>query len=247
MSRVSGRCRRCIVGPVNERRFESDMPCAGARSLECQSAVLKSAGNETRYKRPIGARGNRRLFFFTLEQVGRAIDGAFDVDQEFGLFCVFLLYTGCRLNEGTGLQIERMNLSEAWAFVAETKNDDPRLVHLPPLLVAALANHPRGLERPGKLFRFSKCGRLYTWLGTACTTAKVELPPRVAFHAFRHTWGAWMRRYGKLDTTGLVETGAWRSRQAAAIYEHAVQSEEARQADVLRKVGNPGKIRGMAS
>jgi integrase len=55
----------------------------------------------------------------------------------------------------------------------------------------------------------------------------------VAFHVFRHTWGAWMRRYGGLDTSGLVETGAWRSRQAAAVYEHAVQSEEARKADAL--------------
>lgn len=50
---------------------------------------------------------------------------------------------------------------------------------------------------------------------------------------FRHTWWAWLRRYAGLDTTGLVATGAWRSRQAAAVYEHAVQSEEARKADAL--------------
>ncbi len=50
-----------------------------------------------------------------------------------------------------------------------------------------------------------------------------------------------MRRYAGLDTTGLVETGAWRSRQAAAVYEHAIQSEEARRADALPIVW---KIRG---
>jgi integrase len=201
------------------------------------SAILKSAGVETRFKRPKGSRGNRRLFFLSPEQADKLIDGATAIDAEFGLFCTFLLYTGCRLNEATGLLVDRMNLSEGWAFLAETKNDDPRLVHMPPVLIAALKNHPRGLERAGRVFRFSKCGRLYKWLGDASKRAGVELPGRVAFHVFRHTWGAWMRRYGGLDTTGLVETGAWRSRQAASVYEHAVQSEEARKADLLPVLG----------
>jgi integrase len=104
------------------------------------------------------------------------------------------------------------------------------------VLVAALADHPRGLDRQGKLFRFSKDPGLYTKLRRAYEVPGVEVPRGLAFHAFRHTWGAWMRRYGGLDTTGLVETGAWRSRQAAAIYEHAVQSEEARRADMLPDV-----------
>jgi integrase len=63
--------------------------------------------------------------------------------------------------------------------------------------------------------------------------AGVKIPPRVAFHIFRHTYGAWMRRHGKLDTSGLVGTGAWKSRQAAAVYEHVETSEEARKADLL--------------
>jgi integrase len=107
---------------------------------------------------------------------------------------------------------------------------------LPPVIVAALATHPRGMARVGKLFRFGKNGRLYTWLGEAARAAGVEIPQGVAFHAFRHTWGAWLRRYAGLDTTGLVATGAWRSRQAAAVYEHSEQSEEARKADLLPNV-----------
>ncbi|MGP8232300.1 MAG: hypothetical protein ACLQL2_06485 [Methylovirgula sp.] len=83
------------------------------------------------------------------------------------------------------------------------------------------------VEKPWNLIR------LCSGVDRASRAADVHIPERVAFHAFRHTWGAWMRRYGGLDTTGLVETGAWRSRQAAAVYEHAVQSEEARKADML--------------
>jgi hypothetical protein len=49
-----------------------------------------------------------------------------------------------------------------------------------------------------------------------------------------------MRRYAGLDTTCLVSTGAWKSRQAAAIYEHADVSEEGRKADLLPTRGNIG-------
>lgn len=105
-------------------------------------------------------------------------------------------------------------------------------MHLPPTLVAALANHPRGLERPGeRLFRLVKCGRLYTRLERARKAAGPDLAG-TTFHTLRHTWAAWMRRYGGLDTSGLVATDAWRDRASAARYEHVVASEEARRADL---------------
>lgn len=197
------------------------------------SAILKIAGVADRLKRPKGGRGARRLFFFTPDQASRLLDAAEAIDAEFALFLGFLLYTGCRLSEALAADLADMNLAEAWIYLSHTKSGEPRLAHLPPALVAALACHPRGVERVGKLFRFGKNGRLYMWLEKAAKEAGVAIPDRVAFHAFRHTWGAWMRRYGGFDTNGLVETGAWRSRQAAAIYEHAVQSEEARKADAL--------------
>lgn len=200
------------------------------------SAILKFAGAPDRLRRPKGGRGTRRLFFLTPGQAGRLLAAGEALDAEFGLFLAFLLYTGCRLSEALSIDLANVNLREAWAFAKDTKNDDPRLIHLPPVLVAALAAHPRGIGRRGRLFRFGKNGRLYAWLGEAAKRAGLKIPPRVAFHAFRHTWGAWMRRYGGLDTTGLVETRAWRSREAAAVYEHAVQSEEARKADLLPNV-----------
>jgi integrase len=210
------------------------------------SAILKAAGVPDGLKRPKGARGARRLFWLTPEQASALLTAAEARDAEFGLFLAFLLYTGCRLTEALSLQIAGVNLSEGWARVLETKNGEPRLVHLPPVIVAALATHPRGLARVGKVFRFGKNGRLYTWLDDAARAAGVEIPQGVAFHAFRHTWGAWMRRYGGLDTTGLVETGAWRSRQAAAVYEHAEQSAEARKADLLPNVWRGGDSRNDA-
>ena len=42
-----------------------------------------------------------------------------------------------------------------------------------------------------------------------------------------------MRRYGGLDTRGLVGTGAWRDAHSAARYEHVVVTEEAARASLL--------------
>jgi hypothetical protein len=49
----------------------------------------------------------------------------------------------------------------------------------------------------------------------------------------RHTHATWRRLYSGADTSALVQTGQWKSRNAAAIYEHIDVSEEARKADLL--------------
>ena len=207
------------------------------------SAILKHAGHADPLWRPKGGRGAVRHFFFTPEQAAAVLAAGAARDPEYGIFLTFLLYTGARLSEALAVKVENLRLSEATAFAEHTKNGEPRMIHLTPVLVAAIAGHPRGLEREGKLFRFGKCGRLYTWLDEAAKAAGVVIPEGVAYHAFRHTYGAWMRRYGGLDTTGLVQTGAWKSREAAARYEHAVTSEEARKADALPDVMT-GNTRG---
>jgi len=57
------------------------------------------------------------------------------------------------------MMIDQVELSERFAYMKESKNDDPRGVFLPPVVVAALKRHPRGIVRRGeKVFRFTKCG-----------------------------------------------------------------------------------------
>jgi integrase len=220
------------------------------------SAILQHAKIKTGFNRPEGADGNRRNVWLTEQQAGDLIAAArarvtaaekaieptprqfrgaararVRSAKRFAALCYFLLYTGCRLSEALNLEPGDIELPFAMAHVRETKNDDPRPVHLPPHVVAELANIEFGKER---VFGFAgKCGRLYEWLDEIATAAGVTIPDRVAFHIFRHTWGKWMRRYAGLDTTGLVATRAWRSRQGAEIYEHAETTEEARKADLL--------------
>ena len=206
---------------------------SATRNRQCYSpvsAILKHAGIDKSFKRPKGSQGTPRLTWLRPEEAMRLLDAAEAVDMRFGALCTFLLYTGCRLSEALRLRWQDVNLEESFAYVGRTKNGDPRAVHLPEVVGIPL----RLLSRDGqRVFGLSKCGRLYQMLDRAARESLVAIPDRVAFHLFRHTYGAWMRRYSGLDTTGLVATGAWKSRQAAAVYEHATVREEAMKADLL--------------
>ena len=53
-----------------------------------------------------------------------------------------------------------------------------------------------------------------------------------------------MRRYGELDTKGLVATRNWRDERSASRYAHAVTSEEW---DRVERLPSVGSIRGRIS
>lgn len=195
------------------------------------SAILKHAQHDYRLTRPKGAQGETRVDWIWPEQAGALFDAAGKVDAEFRTFLMLLTYCGPRLSEALKVTMDDVQIGEAFAFIGKTKNGDPRPVHLPPIMVAELANHPRGLDREGRLFRFSKNGYLYNLM--AETQKKAGLNKHVTFHTLRHTWATWMRRYAGLDIKGLVDTGAWRDAKSAARYAHVVISEEAQRSDLL--------------
>lgn len=198
------------------------------------SAIMKRAGSEFSIKRPKGAQGKTRTRWLWPEQAMAVFKAAAERDPEFSIFLILLCYTGLRLEEALDLPIDMVRLGESFAFVADTKNGDPRPVFLPPVVVAALANHPRGMGRPGeRVFRYYKSGALYTKLKKVFAAAKVPLEARDGFHIFRHTFGTWMARYAGMDAKGLRDTGTWKDIKSAARYSHAVVSEEAAKAILL--------------
>jgi integrase len=194
------------------------------------AAILHHAGAKVEFKRPKGAAGTPRSRYLSEVEAFRVLDAADASSARFGAFCTFLLYTGCRLSEGLRLEWQDVSLPDATAFIRLTKNGAPRRVFLPEAVVAALANLDG--ERAGRLFPWTKGGPLNDRFRGVAAAAAVDLPG-VAFHIFRHTYGAWMRRYAKLDTAGLVGTGAWKSHDAARVYEHIDASAEARKAEML--------------
>jgi len=196
------------------------------------SAVLNHAGIAMRLKRPIGAGGQKTTSWLWPDQAFRLFEAAAKRDAEFAALLIVLTYTGLRLSEALGLTWNMVRLKEGFAYVPDTKNSEPRPVFLPPVAVAALGNLPQRAD-DARLFRFSKSSRLYKRLRDAASGACVNFPKRSAFHLLRHTYATWMRRFGGLDTKGLVATGAWKDRKSADRYEHVVVSEEAQKAMLL--------------
>jgi integrase len=194
------------------------------------SAILKHVGIDKKIKRPKGWRGNKRTFWLKPEPTFALLEKASEIDAEFGIFCTLLNYSGLRLSEGLGLLCEQVDLSREYAYIPDTKMGEPRAVYLPPVVVAALANHPKGLERKGRVFRFHNGGRLRDMLDMACERAGVVLPHRTAFHVFRHNYATWMRLYGGLDAIGLTRTGAWADLDSVERYSHSEPTAEARRA-----------------
>jgi integrase len=194
------------------------------------SAVLRAAGATTALRRPRGSGGNKQTAWLWPEQATAIFEQAEKLDPEFAALLIVLCYTGLRLSEALGLTWDRVRLQDGFAYVPDTKNDEPRAVFLPPVAVAALGNMGK---REGRIFRFAKGGHLYHLLKASAFRADVSLPERSAFHIFRHTFATWMRRYAGLDSKGLMATGAWKDAKSVDRYTHTVVSEEAQRAALL--------------
>lgn len=196
------------------------------------SAVLKRSGIKGALDRPLGAQGQQRTQWLWPEDAEKLIAAATEVDREFACLIVTLLYTGMRLSEGLALQVRDLRLDEGFVYLPNSKTGEARAVHLPPFVRGSLASHPRGLDRPGRLFRFTKGRYLYDLLSR--TKGRMGAGyDWLGFHGLCHTYAVWMRRYGGLDTRGLVGTGRWKDQKSAARYAHVVTTEEARKADLL--------------
>lgn len=198
------------------------------------SAVMRHAGVRFDLRRPKGAQGQKLSGWMPEDAAFGFLDAAYKIDAEFGIYLVVLLYTGCRLSEPLKVTCEDLNITASEMFVGKTKNGEPRRVFLPPIARTALANHPRGLDRPGeRLFRFRKDGRLYRLIRQAADAAGFTFPPRQKFHLLRHTFATWMRRHAGADIDVLLSTGAWSSAESVRRYMHAAVDDEARTSALL--------------
>lgn len=203
------------------------------------SAVLKRAGIQREVKRPKGWRGRRLTTWLTPAQAEAIFAATAQIQTpaetrlEFRILLRMLCYTGMRLSEPLRLTCSDIDLKAATANLMTTKGGQPRLVHLPPVVVAELKLLPRGVAREGRLFRFHAGGYLRDLFAETLALAGVTLPERVAFHVFCHTWATWMRIYGGLDTWDLTKTDRWADEDSADRYSHVVMSEQSLKADLL--------------
>lgn len=197
------------------------------------SSVLRHAGTRLPLRRPKGSMGRAQTAWLWPEQAEAIFEEAGKINTEFAALLIVLCYTGMRLSEALNLTWDNVRLADGYAYIPDTKSDEPRAVFLPPVAVAALANCVGPDERNRRVFRLSKSGHLYSLLRVAALRGGVDLPRRSAFHIFRHTYMTWMRRYGGLDEIGLLALGTHKDRKSVTRYTHAVVSEESKRAAML--------------
>src|SRR5437763_685600 len=148
------------------------------------SAVLKHVGAKREIKRPKGWRGKRHTTWLEPDQAFALFKAADDLDAEFGLLLRTLCYTGMRLGEALNVRLRHVRLDRQTIYLPETKNGEARPVYLPPRLVTALANHPRGLGRDAdaKLFPHAQPAQA----GQECRRNQAAAAPGWLPHALPH-------------------------------------------------------------
>ena len=200
-------------------------------------AVLRRAGIQRSFKRPLGWQSPKGVAWLRPEQAFAVFAAADALDAEFGLFLRLLCYTGMRRSEAIADQARASGSRRRFDLLAQDKEQRG----------APRSLDPRARHRAWRIILEGSIGRPAIGLSgfilaavcAICSPRPCKRPasrsPRRqrGFHLFRHTWATWMRRYGGLDTSGLLETGAWRSRTSAARYEHLDATEEAKKADLL--------------
>lgn len=148
----------------------------------------------------------------------------------------FLVYTGCRVTEVLNLTWDRVDLEAGWAYVPITKNGDHKTVYLPEAVIEAL-----GTPGKGRVFSYASKDTVNQGLKWACKKAGIQY---LSTHKLgRHTYATWMRRYGKLDQTGMLATQQWRDPNSILRYMHADVSEEQKKSDLLPRAKNVHKKR----
>jgi len=138
---------------------------------------------------------------------------------------IFLVGTGARMSEAIELDWQDVDLVGVRAIFWRTKGGKRRNAHLPPVVVAALANFP---HREGPVFRrpdglpYADRGRRYgghirtAWKGAI---ARAGLDATLTPHDLRHTWASWHYALHR-DVLALKLEGGWSSVSLVERYAH---------------------------
>jgi integrase len=145
---------------------------------------------------------------------------------------IFLFYTGARISEAMGLQLQDLDLDRAHVQFIDTKNGTSRGVPLHPVVVEAL-REMLAVHRPngGDVFR-RKNGEQYdadtqathrirATFNRAMKRAGIE---NFRIHDTRHTWATWHYQANR-DLGALMKLGGWKTMAMVMRYAHTNVAE----------------------
>jgi integrase len=145
-----------------------------------------------------------------------------------GAYALFMFLTGARPSEALAIERDRdLDLQNAVATLRQTKVEHDKLVqvlrkpHLPPILVAALANLEEQPNRP--LFIYRRYGHMIETWRSMVEKAKIK---RLTPHCCRHGFATELLRRG-VDVHTVAWLGGWASaKQVLETYGHAIKRRD---------------------
>lgn len=139
-----------------------------------------------------------------------------------GALACFMFATGARISEAIDLRWEDVDLNGNRALIRQTKIGAERMAHLPPVLVAAIANIESNREPSEKVFRYSSRFTADPVWENAIKRAKIK---RLTFHSCRHGFATAMLHKG-VDPITVAKLGGWKSpAHVFATYGHAMDDK----------------------
>jgi integrase len=132
----------------------------------------------------------------------------------------FMFLTAARISEALAVEWKDIDLAAGKALIRQTKVGRERRAHLPPELVAALANIPG--ERAGRVFGFTSKENCRTQWAGAIRRAGI---PVLSYHCCRHGFATSLLHAG-IDPVTVAKRGGWKSpAHVFATYGHASDDE----------------------
>ncbi|WP_370688268.1 tyrosine-type recombinase/integrase [Flavimaribacter sediminis] len=123
-----------------------------------------------------------------------------------GALCLFMFGTGARISEALAMTWSDINLKSATALIRQTKINDERVAHLPPRVVAALANIPSNHNPDGSVFRYVHRTTARQAWNNAIKRAGIK---QLSFHSCRHGFATSLLHAG-VDVVTVAENGGWK-------------------------------------
>lgn len=155
------------------------------------------------------------------EPVTRAWVEAFmdSASPHLGALCLFMFGTGARISEALSVSWADIDLIEATALIRQTKVNDERVAHLPPPLVAAIANIPSNRQPGDRVFRYVARDSARPVWDNAIKRAGIK---KLSFHSCRHGFATAMLHSG-VDVVTVAKMGGWKDvSQVVKTYGHAM-------------------------
>ena len=128
-------------------------------------------------------------------------DGGFNPNSS-----LFMFGTGARISEALAMTWSDINLKSATALIRQTKINDERVAHLPPRVVAALANIPSNHDPDGSVFRYVHRTTARQVWNNAIKRAGIK---QLSFHSCRHGFATTLLHRG-VDVVTVAEKGGWK-------------------------------------